>query len=328
MKVVALFVRYCDKKYPSALEYFKKYLSIIKNHDVKIIVIENKKQIDSYMADNITYIKGDNTVHEFSGWDKGLEYIKNKNIEYDIVIFANDAFLAPSGYYSPRMIMCDESIGLCYKNGFFGSIMNCGNFKINNKKVEKYIRTNCFMLSKKIINSIDGVTSFDLDFINKCIDKEISFPYFKDNAPLNSFVKENIINNLTKFWHSAFKLEDNWELFRMKSLMLLNELFLYTKISKYVKKQKKKNINLKNKKIVCIGAATVARNRLASGDFNDSNIVCFLDNYVSGEINGIPIYTPEEFILKNIKYDFAIYTMFQPETIRHQIENLGIKTKE
>lgn len=334
MKIIALFVKYDEEKYPNSLFYFKKYINKIKNHEIEIIVIDNKNiNINTdFKDDNVRYISGDNSIHEFSGWDKGLKYLKDNNIYYDIVLFSNDAFLAPSGYDSPLTITNDESVAICLKHGYYGNILNYPNLIINNKKINKYVRTNCFMLNKNIINKIKKITSLDLQFLDKCISKNKEIPYFKNDAPLNNITKNNIINNLEKYWHSSFNILDNWGLFRMKSLMLLNELFLLSRIDK----NKNKIISLKdtinkipnNKKIICIGASTNAYKMFEESDLLNKNIICFLDNYVSGTIEGFTIYTPEEFVNKNIDYDYTIFTMFQPETIIPQLLNLGIKIKE
>jgi FMN phosphatase YigB (HAD superfamily) len=86
------------------------------------------------------------------------------------------------------------------------------------------------MLSKPVIKQLDKITSLNIDFINKCINTEVSKPYFKVGAPLNDNLKYFIEGWLGGYWHSAFKFEENWNLFRMKTLAFLNELMLAHRI--------------------------------------------------------------------------------------------------
>ena len=342
-KLVVLFLQYDSDKYPNSLFYLQKYLSRISQNDVQIIVIDNKQKVnykerieDYYYGEPIT-ISGDNTIWEFSGWDKGLEYLKENNIDYDAILFVNDSFLAPSGYDSPITIINDENIFDCIKNNnIIGNICNVGNgLKIDKYNVKKYIRTHCFMLSKDSVEKIKTLVTLDINFINRCINNISTKFYFLGKAPICIDTMKNIVVNLTQNWHSKFNIHDNWGLFRMKSLVMLNELTLYTRISSIIG-DNKVQMNIKelinnipnDKKIVCVGAATNAHKMMKESDLPKKNVVAFLDNYIKGDINGIPIYTPEEFVNKKINYDFAIFCMFQPETIKNQLDSLGIITKD
>jgi len=339
-KLVVLFVQYDTKKYPNSLFYLQKYLNKIKENSVKIIVIDNKDEegSESGYLNGVTTISGDNSVWEFSGWDKGLQYLKEKNIDYDAILFANDSFLAPSGYDSPLTIINDNNVFNCVENNsIIGNFCNTAiNFKIGKYLVNKYTRTHCFMLSKLVVDKIGSLVTVDADFVDKCIDlyKKDNMYFLKD-APICINVKRNLVNNLTTNWHSSFDISKNWELFRMKSLMLLNELTLYTRIMRILgynraEYELKDIINSipDNKKIVCIGASTCVKKMFIESNLLSKNIVAFLDNKAKGKLNDINIYTPEEFIEKNIEYDFAIYTLFEPNTIKSQIELLKIKTIE
>lgn len=247
MKLTVLFLTYPNDKYPNALTYLKHYLKKIKNHDVEIIVINNQETAHTFhpdiynkkISDNITYIDGDNSIHEFSGWNKGLQYLNDSNNDFSSVLFVNDAFLAPSGYDSPLTIINDTNVYECRKNNkIIGNILNAEPYEmiINDLKIEKYMRTHCFMLSRKIIEKLEyQLPILDNEFINKCISLEITYPYMLLNAPINSVAKNNITRNLQIHWHSFFRPETNWDLFRVKSLLLLNELYLYTKILEKIK---------------------------------------------------------------------------------------------
>ena len=67
MKLLVLFVQYDFNKYPYSFVYLAKYLSILKNIELKVIIINNKCDGKEYYGNQLTYIDGDNTLWEFSG---------------------------------------------------------------------------------------------------------------------------------------------------------------------------------------------------------------------------------------------------------------------
>jgi len=237
MKLIVSFVQYNTEKYPSSLLYLIKYLKKIKNHYVEIIVVDNKRSSNLFnpiIKDNITYIDGDNTCWEFSGHTKVIEYLKSINDDYSSILFVNDSFLAPGGNDSPSVIINDNCVYECRKNDkIIGNILDAEPYEliIDKYNIKKYMRTHCFMLSKNIINKIKTLVTLNIDFIDKCISSNASYPYILLGAPINSVAKNNIVRNLQLHWHSPINIEKEWDFFRMKSLMLLNELSLYTRIT-------------------------------------------------------------------------------------------------
>lgn len=233
MQLVTLFVRYDQEKYPNSYHYLKKYLQFITIPN-KVIIIDNKIETPYFetLGDGTTVINGDNTLWEFSAWQRGVEYLKENNVKYDAILFVNDSFLAP-GHNQNVEIMNDGSAIECVKdNSMMGGLCACymQNSELNGYKFDDFIRSNVFILPKKAIEGLKTIYSVDVEFINRCISEKPTFPYFKNNAPVCDKVKKAIVEVLTKHWHSKFKLEDNWELFRMKTLALFNEYLLTQRV--------------------------------------------------------------------------------------------------
>jgi hypothetical protein len=239
MKIIVLFLQYDAEKYPCALHYFKKYLNLLNNCEITIITIDNKIEMEYFkqISGNEIIINGDNTLWEFSGWQKGLEYIYKNNIEYDGVIFVNDAFLAPAGGGSDLSnIINDLAIKKCIsKNMMVGQLAgeNTNEF-IGKIFISNYFRTHCFMLSKKIIETIQVIPTIDKTFLDMCINTKPSKKIFKKDSPLSRNLEKILILHITKWWHSKINIQNNWDLFRMKVLAILNEMLLTAKIRGYL----------------------------------------------------------------------------------------------
>jgi len=237
LNLIVLFLQYDQKKYPYSFFYLEKYLKQLKNCNIKNIIIDNKFTDNDFyekLSQHAIKIKGDNSHWEFSGWDAGIKYLKDHDIEYDVVLFVNDSFQNPA-HNSVLSVINDNRIEECHKEKSFsggrGGLEEF-NFILDNYNVSTWNRSCCFLMSKYILDRIDSICYADENFINKCIEKEITYPYFKKNAPVNKALQNRVINWLSNSWHSSFKFEDNWYLFRMKTLAFFNELLLTAKLKK------------------------------------------------------------------------------------------------
>ncbi len=239
MGLIVLFLQYDTEKYPGSLLYLEKYLKTIRQHSVnKIVIIDNKKEEDSLeIIDNCKVkIGGDNSHWEFSGWNKGLELIKTMKLSYDAILFVNDSFQNPA-FISPTRIICDESISRCIgEKALLGARGGSGKdlFFIGTYNLYTWVRTHCFMMEKSVIKIVKDLITFHRPFIDMATLSKVEPPYFSDTQAISNNLKNKIINWLYEggTWHSAFKFEDDPELFKMKSLAYLNELGLTARAEK------------------------------------------------------------------------------------------------
>ena len=239
MRIVALFLQYDSEKYPNSLYYFRKYFEYLRGYEKQLIVIDNKIESDYIKhSDDFTVINGDNRLWEWTGWQRGIDYLKENNIDYDAIIFANDAFMAPGGVSDLYGIICNpENIMAAIEQGkMLGS--ECGypvygDYIIDGYKIETYKRTNCFVIPQKVIEKLKTIYHKDLDFYLSYIPKNPEFPYFADNAPLNGMMKRHLVDVFENRWHSSpGSIENYKELFRMKSYALINEFLLAERAKK------------------------------------------------------------------------------------------------
>src|ERR1022692_3531464 len=66
-----------------------------------IVYIDNSvpSQVLEQLGENEFVLGGDNTYLEFSGWQKGLEFVRERGLTGDVCLFANDTFLNQSIFH-------------------------------------------------------------------------------------------------------------------------------------------------------------------------------------------------------------------------------------
>jgi len=243
MKLAILFLEYDNGKYPNSFTRFTSYVEKIAYCHKCYYIIDNMRKKDYLLKSCDTYrIDGDNSSWEFSGWQKGIDYLRQNNINYDAVLFANDAFFA----YGWSLLEYSNKLNLCKwllnGNSMMGHIDTKNiELEVFGNDVSNWICTNCFFLPRRIIEQIDNIISVNdekLDAIVSNIfpggfEEEAYIKYFKFDSGLNDNYKNMVITWLTKEWHGKFKInETTWDFFRNKLCSLLNESLLTARIKK------------------------------------------------------------------------------------------------
>ncbi len=235
MKLLVLFLEYNTGKYKNSFELLKSYVDKFKGCKKNYYIIDNFTEEDYFkkISENVFRIGGDNSSWEFSGWQKGVELLEENNIEYDVILFANDAFLA----YGWSILEKDLNLELLRvairNNSAIGQVDTKGiKLEAFGQDVSNWICTNCFFMPRKIVEGIGTVVTIDENKLNKVVNKKYSKEsYFLEQAPLNENYKKMAIRWLTEEWHSKFEInEKNWDRFRGKLKAMLNESLLSAKI--------------------------------------------------------------------------------------------------
>jgi len=233
MIVLVLFVQYDTVKYPNAYNRLEAHLAAFSEIRWVIFRIDNARPFRNleYTGVDCYSMGGDNADWEFSGWRLGLEQASRIVPEYNGVLFINDSFEV-SG---PSLL---ESINILYIKIFIIMNIPLGNvdYLINketiyNIKIKKWIRTNCFILSKKIIERLGNIVFINDMILDDFVDRNHTGKYFNDNAPISPGLQQRVVTWLSNEWHSSFIIENNWNLFRNKTKAMLNEWLLGSKLS-------------------------------------------------------------------------------------------------
>ena len=232
MKILVLFVQYDTVKYPDSYKRLEAQLATLQGIRWVRFRIDNARPFQGVeqVGDDCYSLGGDNTDWEFSGWQLGLEQASRMMPEYDGVLFGNDSFEV-----SGASLL--SSIGSFHIKLFIRMNIPIGNVnslrsdeKIYDIKIRKWIRTNCFILSRKTVERLGKIVFINNAMLDDFIDKDYTGNYFKDSAPLSLCLQHRVVEWLSKEWHSCFTLEDNWNLFRSKTKSMLNEWLLGSKL--------------------------------------------------------------------------------------------------
>lgn len=247
INLVVLFLEYKNNKYKNSYEILKLLLKdLYEKTNTTMIKIDNKNNhydCCELIGNEEIVINGDNNEWEFSGWTKGIKYLKSTKIEYDAVLFVNDSFLN-NDYRMNENLLDYKLLEFCINNNAVVGKIDALNWEpqywnssylIENHDVKQWIRTNVFWIPKNIVNNIDSMVYYKKEDLKRFVPE-----YYKNteqifliNADMTRNLQRQMIAYIQKHWHSKMTInQETWELFKMKILAFFNEKFLYVDIAK------------------------------------------------------------------------------------------------
>lgn len=239
IKLQVLFLTYGDK-YKESFDMLNIYLKYLEEYcDIKIAIIDNKTTSIlndyKYMSCKNHILYGNNSEFEFSGWDKGVNFLKQHNSPYDVCLFINDSFVT-NNYFLNKKLLSIDTIKKCIENnalvGKIDRLDRLDEYKgfeytINNCDVTSWVRTNCFYMTKDNMDNIKQLTTYTKDNLNNHISENYDFAPFLKYSSISIFLQCQMIKYFTKYWHSARPInKKNWETWRFKVLGMINEKML------------------------------------------------------------------------------------------------------
>lgn len=236
-RIIAIFLQYDTEKYPDSVTHFKTYMLEQLPRDCFTLLLVNNKDEGSgskWLDENTIYLQGDNSDWEFSGWQKGVSFAKDKDIRYDVALLANDSFEVNG----PAFIR-NHSLGwLILKSYYLSAVIGFVETRwkkaeLRGRSLRIWLRTDCFLIPKRVIDTLETVVSVDEDSIADYLPD--TFPaadnIFVETAPINAVFRKKIVEWITEQWHSKFEInESTWTFFRAKTKAILNEALLYARI--------------------------------------------------------------------------------------------------
>jgi hypothetical protein len=235
-RLAVIFLQYDTQKYPGAFEHLKSYLSKFDPKRVFFVLVNNRDEGNGSrnLDDGTVYLQGDNTDWEFSGWQKGVEFMRTTNTEHDVVLFVDDAFEA----CEPSYLLNHNLHWLvlkCYTiKVVFGAITTLWDkTMLNTRSARIWIKTNCFFMPGSVLGRLGTLVSVDETLLDNYVTKQFVADNgpFKHDAPMNGAYRKHIVIWLTERWHSKFALsESTWPFFRAKVKAILNEALLSIRI--------------------------------------------------------------------------------------------------
>lgn len=235
-KLAVLYV-YADKKrYPNTFNYLSSLIKRINGFEITVVKIDNFNENKGVrrLSDSRYDIGGDNTYWEFSGWKKGLSFLKEQDIEVDWVLFVNDSFLSlPNLGYHLDFYKVRINTLLLYnmEDAVVGVIdTSMENHELLGRNVSTWIRSNLFAVPWRIAKTLE-FTFLDSSQIDAIFPKAFKSEIFLEGNNLNSNLKRFLAKWITQDWHGGRSpAPDNWDHLRAKLIAILNERLLTAKI--------------------------------------------------------------------------------------------------
>ncbi len=225
MHLCILFVQYDQSRYPHSFKNAQTLLvhSKIKNlFWIQLDNFEESQQLE-YKSPNHIVVGGDNSLHEFSAWSKGIKIAQD--IKPDAYLLMTDAFMAYGDSYQ-NLLNPEVIEWLIRQNSVAGLIDTTENerlFVLQEWSFWYWIRTSFVLIPAQVIKQIQDLATFSNthDF---CPDVFAEDQIFLDDAPMSQNYQHDLRQWLTKDWHSAFELcPETWQKFQTKLRSILNE---------------------------------------------------------------------------------------------------------
>jgi len=233
-RILMVFVDY-QEVYKGSRDKFIKHCENIKS-EKRLIIVRNDRE-EGYCAgknknDWIFEIGGDNSVYEFSGWDKGWRSEPARSFDADVYLFANSAFVKKGFYATP--VVSDDIIDLisdvdimCGNLRHFAFPVMCGGMDLRD-----YVSTHFFFMSKKVMHALGTLVS-ERSY-GRFIKEDFSEDLLTDNEVWNEKFKKYVMLAITSKYHTKGKKIEpgQYEFLKRKILCIMNELLLSGRVKK------------------------------------------------------------------------------------------------
>jgi hypothetical protein len=233
MRVLTILARYGTAKYTDALQDLRTlFARQMPELDHDVLVVDNAlPPSQAERTGKIEIIGGDNTVWEFSGWDRGVAYIGARLDEYDYIHLATSAFRQLYVAYLDRFdadmlgLVRGRAVALGHIDYFDNPVTLIG------RAGQCWLRSSFVFLPPRELRLLGPLVS--LRDGREFFSGDPAAP-FRADAPISTTYQQNIIGWLTgpgtgqgTTWHSRFALlPETLSFFEQKALAILNEQLL------------------------------------------------------------------------------------------------------
>jgi len=162
--VIGILLVYYEKYAFSAISEFTKLIRSVKLNS-KIIVVLNGAKLNFSIDSDIIQVTGDNSLREFSGWDKGISSARDLGFLYQskLLVFANDTFCYHNrfGIFTRYRFRAEFRNRLAIENdlSIVGEKFALGaNASINGLPFDSWISTYLFGISTRLLLKLNQVS--------------------------------------------------------------------------------------------------------------------------------------------------------------------------
>lgn len=235
-QVVGVLLLYYAPYVGDAIRYFTELLQSTAPNSVLIIVKNQDLQLPPTQHPCLHVIDGNNTLHEFSGWQAGIEYCRSQQLIHSngLVIFANDTFCHHNKFGPITRWSFRRSFKRVLKStsrmALVGEVHPAGNeFSIGPDVFSEWVSTYLFAMTVPLLQEVVSVVPpLDLDqfFTGQTAPEKFL------TGPLNDSLKQHLSNYLfglrgsAKWYAAQIPSERNIHQFIGKAKSILCEMYL------------------------------------------------------------------------------------------------------
>jgi hypothetical protein len=232
-RILILFLIFGDI-YKGSLETFIDEYCLPLKCQKRLIVIENADE-NMYVRqknDWIYEIGGDNSVFEFSGWQKAIESEAAQNFKPDVYLFVNSSLYTHRFYSMP--IVTDEIIDIISQHKVFSGKIQKRSFKLTYEGLDLnlLVATHFFLIHREIIEQLGSIVSEHKS--EKFVKPKFSPDIFTENQLWSGLLRKDKMTELTLKYHKkGIRVSPEYhKFFARKILTITNELLLSGRIKK------------------------------------------------------------------------------------------------
>jgi hypothetical protein len=213
--VTAVYVQYDVDRYPESCARLIRTLDRL-DAECDYVIVDNRRSgsWSHLVSKRLVHVGGDNSAWEFSAFDRGLEYVRERGSHPEVVVLATDALLAYGDAYLD--LVDNETVawtrGRAAGVGWIDSFMQA--CEILGHRYDSWLRTSLVFLPWTQAVSL-GRLAIELDE-RRFFSGDPEHPFLPD-APLSGNLQELLLQWLTTGpgaggndgggWHSRFVLD-------------------------------------------------------------------------------------------------------------------------
>jgi len=231
-KILIALVTHGDA-YKGALQKLIRYCGGL-SAEKKLIVVENSLagRMVEKTDDWVFKMGGDNSVYEFSAWQKAIESDTAREFDPDVYLFVTSAFIEKKFYAMP--VITDMIVSMVRENKLFGGNLRQLPFSVKYKglTLNPYLSTHCFFMSREIVRKLGTMVSERAH--KEFIEPENSGEIFTKSEIWNDRFKKYVSVSLTNKYHKkGIRVSpEHYDFFRRKLLSIANEMLLSGRVRK------------------------------------------------------------------------------------------------
>ena len=200
-----------------------------------IVSIDNSmpSQAPNQIAEDEFVIGGDNTYLEFSGWQKGLEFVRERGLTSEVCLFANDTFLNESMFHRRMVDAAAFRCAVKYHAMVGKQMIAPVAGEIFGNPLIPYIRTHLFMLPFRVLERLGSLLSLDARAIDQLFLSRYdpTIPLFREDAPVSRSIRDFVNSHLHSSWYRKMPYTaEHFDDLRAKAISILNAFLLSMRV--------------------------------------------------------------------------------------------------